>query len=348
MRLSISSSNRRWLLIGVVTMLLGAAIATGVEFGWRSQGYVPNVIDSMQLWSQQRDRVYATDKTPLVMLGASRIEFGVDMPRMRALLPGHEPVMLALNGRYPLAALEDLANDADFHGTVICDLEPNGMLREFRSMQRPYVDYYHRQWTPNWRLHRTILTVWQRSSLIADPRFGLIASLRHALDGGKPFRDYIRFHADRSGDIDYQLTDPEAAKRHFEATVEGNIKGLPQRSAEEWFSDIQPIFAWIRQIQARGGQVILYQSPLHGLQRQVMQRLYPDGPYWDRIAAASPGPVLDGNRIDSLAVFSLPDDSHLDFRDKPAYTEALVEVLLAHHVFDNPAPVLSHDRLTAR
>jgi hypothetical protein len=30
----------------------------------------------------------------------------------------------------------------------------------------------------------------------------------------------------------------------------------------------------------------------------------------------------------ALAAFHLPDDSHLDFRDKPAYTKALVDALV--------------------
>ena len=42
-----------------------------------------------------------------------------------------------------------------------------------------------------------------------------------------------------------------------------------------------------------------------------------------------PAPVVDAAAIAQLSAFKEPDDSHLDFRDKPAYTRALVDVLLA-------------------
>src|SRR5438128_1125768 len=98
---SISSSEpaprRRWVFAWALALVVAAVCVGGVEWHWRALGYYPNIRDSAQLWSIERDRVYATDKIPLAILGASRIEFAVDMQLLENLLPRYRPVMLAQN-----------------------------------------------------------------------------------------------------------------------------------------------------------------------------------------------------------------------------------------------------------
>lgn len=325
---SIFSSDRRWLLVWPLALLLAALGLGAVEWHWRGLDYRPKVLDSMQLWSLQRDRVYGDGRVPLVLLGASRIEFGVDPAVLAEHLPGYRPLMLAIDGHYPIATLRDLAADTDFRGVVLCDVESNGLLAAYHDMQQPYVDYYRTRWSPHWRWHRRLLTLWQQRAVIADPRLGALATLRQAWLGGQPYRDYVRFYADRSGAIDYALTDVEGAKRHFAETVEGNIDRLPAHDPDSWLAGLEPVFADVRRIQQRGGQVIFYESPLHGLQHKVMERVYPRADYWDRFAAASPAPVLSAQTVPALMAFPLPDDSHLDARDRAAYTRALADELL--------------------
>ena len=330
---SISSSDsvrtRPWLAIWLIAIVLAVAICAGVEAHWRARGFRSNVLDSRQLWSQQRMRVDRGRGIALALLGASRTEYGIDLGSLRQHLPKYRPVMLAVNAHYPLATLRDLAADADFHGVVLCDLDALGYLRAFWDMQQPYVDYYHTQWTPSWDFHRTVLSGWQRAAIIANPEFGWKASLLRAFTGAAAFRDYVRYHADRSGDIDYREVDVAASKRHFAETLEDNIAHLPPHGAQRWLTDLAPMHAWIGAIDARGGSVIFYQSPLSGLQRETMQRVFPPAEYWDRLVAAFPeANFLDADDMPELAAFRLPDDSHLDYREKPAYTDALAEVLI--------------------
>ena len=148
MPLSISSSNTagpdaahprrwRWTTAWVLALVVAALIVGAAETHWRALGYVPNIRDSSELWSIQRDRVYSTKKTPLVLLGASRIEFAIDTKRLTELLPRYQPLMLAQNAHYPLAALRDLANDERFHGVVLCDLEERNYDEAARLMGCP-------------------------------------------------------------------------------------------------------------------------------------------------------------------------------------------------------------------
>lgn len=325
-----SGSSMRWLAawaiaLGVLIPTLGA-----VEYHWRGRNYRPTILDSTMLWSIQRDRVYTQSRTPLLLLGASRIEFGVDMDELQKLLPRYKPVMLAVNAHYPLATLRDLAEDENFHGVIVCDVDSVGLLREYFDMQRAYVRYYHSQWTPSWYVHRQFLNIWQAYALIADPAFSVVANVRRWIDGvSEPFHNYVDFHADRSGDLDFSRTDAEAIKRHFVDSLESNIAGMPKRTAEEWLVDLTPVSAWAKRIETRGGRVIFFQSPTHGLEHSVLERLMPRARYWDRFTKTV-SLALDASDEPSLAAFPLPDDSHLDYHDKPAYTRALVEVLVAH------------------
>jgi hypothetical protein len=323
-----SSDGKAWLATWAAALLVAALALFVAERHWRAQGYVPTVLDSTQLWSIQRGRVYGDSPRPLVLLGASRIEYGVDMKTLRDELPHYKPVMLAVNGLYPLSVLRDLAQDPDFRGVVLCDVESNTFISDYFFVQQAYPDYYHQRWTPSWHLHRVLLTAWQRAALIANPEYGVLASLKRGFGGGVPFRNYVNYYSNRSGDIDYTKTDPEATKKHFADTVEGNIARLPKRDPDTWLADIAPVYDWVRAIQARGGTVIFYESPTLGLTRDINDRLYPREQYWNRFVAASPAPVVSANAVPALANTPLPDDSHIDYRNKAAYTRKLVDALV--------------------
>ena len=62
---------------------------------------------------------------------------------------------------------------------------------------------------------------------------------------------------------------------------------------------------------------------------QIEAIRHPKALYWERFVADSPAPALDAMDEAALSKFELPDDSHLDYRSKPAYTRALVEALLS-------------------
>ena len=325
-----SGGGKRWLIAWLIALSLVVTTLGVVEHHWRGRDYRPTILDSTLLWSMQRDRVYAQSPIPLLLLGASRIEFGIDMNVMRELLPRYLPVMLAVNAHYPLATLRDLAEDENFRGVILCDVDSVGLLREYNEMQREYVQYFHRQWTPSWHLHRALLNHWQAHALIADPAFNIVATARRWLDKtGEPFHNYVDFHTDRSGDLDFSRTDAEAIKHHFLDTLDGNLAGMPKRSAEEWLADLAPVGVWAKRIEARGGRVIFFQSPVHGVQQTAIDRALPRVLYWDRFASTV-SIALSGVDEPSLNAFPLPDDSHLDYHDKPAYTRALVDVLVAH------------------
>ncbi len=319
--------DSRWLAAWCGALLLAALALGAVERYWRVRDYEPGVLDSAQLWSIQRDRLSSGEKTPLAILGASRIGFALDVPLFGELLPGYQPAMLAQSGHYPMATLRDLARDETFNGLVLCDVDANGLSLPYRGMQQAYVDYHRKQWTPSWHLHRLILNHWQEAAVIANPAFGALQTLKHQFTGSAPFRSHIGTHADRSGSLDFGKVDVAAFRRVFADGQRLNLEKHPPPSSETWLASLAPVAEWVKAIQRRGGKVLFLQMAAAGELRGLDTAAFPDAQYWDQLAAATGAATLKSSEIPAIDALELPDGSHLDQRDKPAFTRALVDAL---------------------
>jgi hypothetical protein len=320
--------RRRWSNVLVLVAAVAVLIIGAVEHHWRALDYRQNILDSAELWSIQRDRVYAVGNTPLVILGASHIEYGLDTKLLKELLPRYQPAMLARNGRYPLATLADLARDERFHGLVLCDIDARGLTGYYRDAQQDYVDYFRRQWSPSWHVHRLLLTHWQRSMLVAEPDFGATSALRRLLVSGEPpWRSPTTFHPDRSGDIDFSRADQPGLTQGFIEGYESNQRLHPVEDAGQWLAGLESIAASVAAVRRRGGDVVFVRTPTSGKLRELEDAAYPRAIYWDRLAAATGATTIHSDDVPGLQSIHLPDGSHVDMHDKPAYTRALVDAL---------------------
>lgn len=316
---------RRALTALAIALVLAGSALYSVERHWRRRGYMPIIVDAADLWSLQRAKASATER-PIVFLGASRTLYAIDRATMRARLPGHEPLMLAMDGRYPLATLRDLADDANFSGLVVCDIDGAGFAAPSLDMQQPEVTYYHHEFSPSRAAHRLILNHWQLNAAIARSDFSLLRGMVRWWNGeGEPFRPYQSLDRRRFGRIDFERGDKDAQKRELTANLEHYGGHLPKIPFAEWWPQVERANAWVRAIQARGGDVIFYASPTSGQRRWAEEDWFPRVDYWDKMAAATTAKTLFALDVPALRDFPLPDDSHVDFRQKPAYTNALLD-----------------------
>jgi hypothetical protein len=257
------------------------------------------------------------------------------MKLLAQLLPRYRPVMLAENGHYPLATLRDLANDERFHGVVLCDIDARGLSSYYQEAQQPYVDYYHRQWSPSWNVHRLLLSHWQHTSTLAGPEFGAVAEIKRFLVSPDwPWRSYVNFHTDRSGDIDFGPVDRAAVTRSFVEGFHADLHAHPPKTVENWLAGLEPVAAWVAAIRKRGGLVVFIQTPTSGELRVAEDTTFPREIYWDRLATTVHAPTIRSDDVPGLKSFPLPDGSHVDMHDKPAYTRALVDALVARELVD--------------
>lgn len=322
---------QRLLTSTLIALVIAVLTAGAVEWHWRGLDYVPGIVDSQDLWAQQRQRASASGaKTRLALLGASRTLYSVDLERFRERLPGYEPVMLALDAMPAMATLRDLAKDADFNGVIICDIDGIGLWKITWDYQQPWVDHYHRQWTINRDLHRRMLTLWQQHTVIARQDFSLLRTLVRWLNNEpEPFHPYMKMSADRSGNIDYQATDTSVHRRELEAHLAKHGGKLPGPSSDAWIADLAEVRSWVQTIQRRGGKVIFYSTPISGLRRQTEEGTFPRAQFWDHLAPATGAATLHADDVPALRELPLPDESHVDYRDKTRYSDALIDALTA-------------------
>ncbi|HQW82178.1 MAG: hypothetical protein IPF83_13530 [Rhodanobacteraceae bacterium] len=319
---------RRTFAALAIAVIVAASVLFTVERHWRGRGYTPIIVDAPDLWSLQRAKATSAPNA-IVFLGASRTLYAIDRDTVRSRLPQYEPVMLAMDGRYPLATLRDLAADANFRGTVICDIDGAGFAAPSLDMQKPEVDFYRHEFSPSRAAHRLMLNHWQLDAVIARSDFSMLRSaVRWWSDEGAPFHPYQWLDRRRFGHIDFERGDKESQKRELARNLERFGGHLPRIPFAEWWPQVEAANGWVRTIQSRGGDVIFYASPTSGQRRWAEEDWFPRNEYWDRMVAATTAKTLFALDVPTLRDFPLPDDSHVDYRQKPAYTHALIDALI--------------------
>ncbi len=321
--------DRSWLKAWIAALLVCALLVGGYEWLLRSRGYAPTVQDDMDLWSMQYDRLKLSPDA-IALLGASRTAFGVDPTILSRELGGRPVAMLAVNGKYPLAALRALADDGHFKGLVIVGIDARGMQRKHWDMQQEYLDHYRRRWTLARRIHRSLLTWVQERLVFARSSFSLVNVAERLIAGvGMPRHEHIVVHADRVGLVDYHH--PDLAWTHAKRVIdlEEYYRDNPPDAADVWLSDMATVSKWIVRIKNRGGRVVFFREPASGESLQMDEANFPRKLYWDAYARTSPAALIDFRDVPALTTFELPDTSHIDGTDVPRFTAALADLLKA-------------------
>ncbi len=329
--------HARWFLTWLLAIAITVCGWTAFERYWRGQGYAPTVMDSMDLWSLNRARaVKAAPPLRVALLGASRIQYGLSpsifRDEARAMHISADPIMLAVNGRYPLSALRDLADDENFKDIAIVGIDSRGMDRRVWEMQEKYVQQYHHDWSPSREVHRRLLTHLQPHALAARPDFAFVTLIKRALDGqGSPYREYVTFERDRSGGTDYARSNMAAIRAARVADIKRYYETSTLPAPAAWLNEMREVIRWVEKINARGGKVVFYREPVSGEHLEVDEAHFPRVQYWDRLAAIMPAAMIDFRDYPELAI-DTPDTSHVDIKDIDRHTRALVRVLKAKQI----------------
>ena len=84
MPLSTSNSNNRlptgsWFLLWGFTGFLLLASILFFELRLRSNGLMPGIVDSKNLWATYREKASQLGNSAFIILGASRVQLGIDL-----------------------------------------------------------------------------------------------------------------------------------------------------------------------------------------------------------------------------------------------------------------------------
>ncbi len=322
-------SLRAWLITITGALALLLVLLWQYQAYWRNQGYRSQIQDTQQNWALQRLRASLIGHRALVFAGASRTLYGIDLPSVQQQLPSWRPVMLAVNGHYSYALLEDLANDPLFRGVLILDIDARGLARNNHAALHPYLETYHREFSPSRAVHQYLVRYLQHRLIFMDRKFGWVSATGRLLqNAAPPAQDNTSIDIHRNARLDLAQANGPGLAAWFHEAVEDDLHANPPSPASQWLADLSAVPGWVDAIRRRGGDVIFYVPPVRGMQAELAERYFPRKAYWNAFIEAYGLKGLDAEDIPAASQFDLPDESHIDYRDKPAYTRVLLQALL--------------------
>jgi len=337
---STSSSRERpvegpWGLTWALAALLIAGLLGGLEMRLRDQDYSPSTSIDNELWSAQRHKVYWPDKTPVVLVGASRISAGFSPRAFNSEFSGYRAIMLARAGKAPAATLIDLAEDEDFkEGVVVVSMLAEHMVKRRRNDQRSVVKAYG-ELTENYGFinhfaNRQIQAHIEDTFAFRSPHVDLEAWLdaeRGVEDAEFPKPNYVRAHADTSRSLDYSKKNVKVHRNKRIRKHRKNLRKHKPAKPKRWLKGTRFLEEAIDQLIDRGIEVVLVRYPTCGKFYELDEEHYPRKKYWDRFAKKTRAKTIHFEDYEALRGYECPDSSHLNFEDVPEFTRALGGVM---------------------
>ncbi len=340
MHLSTSSFSRPvpggpWLRIWITGLIIALLALGGLETFWRERGHIPSVVDDPELWAYHRHRVDMNGPHTIVLVGASRIQLDISVSTLKDIVPCYKIAQLAIDGKHPIGSLIDLAQNKRFKGIVICSITGMGFQREYRDHQQDYVQNYHKHSTLNTRLNRLITSIIQEHFVVVDPYLKLrriVLTWRKSKRLPSP-RFLITRH-DRSRLADYTRININKQRRFRVKRIQEIYAKSPPLDPKEWLQEALEIESFVKKILDRGGKVVFVRLPSSGEHWEIDEKFLPRRQYWDKFAAITSAETIHFQDIRSLREFSCPEGSHLDYRDAPHFTRALIEELIRQKIIE--------------
>lgn len=316
-----------WLAASIV--VVAAVIAS--ELFVRAHGYQPSIKDDEYNWALQRARVADGSRQTVAVLGTSRILLAFSGAAFEDVLPDWRFVQLAIDGGAAIGTLRDLAADPAFRGIALVDVHEQHFYRSRWSTAERYVGaYHHRHRAVGAMLERRLATaVQERLALLTTRGIHTLAALYR--QGRWPPPPYVVTHADRTQYADFSLTD---LARHRRIRIEDiESWNSATHDPERWLADALAVEPAVAAIQARGGNVVYVRMPTCDERWEFDEQTTPKAQFWDRLAARTHAITIHFKDYPELAGFECPDTSHIDSKDGPAFTRALLRILRARGAF---------------
>lgn len=307
-------------------VLLACALAAS-EFFWRTQGFLPSVTDDEELWALQRGRVNRAGPKTVLILGRSRIQQEFVPEVFREVCPEYGAIQLAVGGLHPVASLRDIAVNTAFSGVVLCSISDASLLPELWEQQRPYLDFYYKEWGPLKRTGRAAKAFLQERLALLAPELSFHNA---ALDWlrGKLEPQFLRITADRHHSVDYRKVDLGQFTEDQYKTIMKNIGEYTQfRGYAEWPAGLGRVEDLVALIQRRGGRVVFIRCPTSGPYREIEEQYFPRKRFWDVFARSTSAYTLHFEDVPGMRGFVCAEGSHLNLEDTKTFTRLLATEL---------------------
>jgi hypothetical protein len=313
------------------------------EFYCRSIGYGPTLNDSEDLWTSARRRVKPES---VVILGDSRGWFDLDLDELEKGL-GKRPIQLAMGGTCAYPVLADLANDENFHGTIICSIVPRlffappgtpPMERGEKAVRR-----LHTQ-TPAQRASQYLaMPLEEHVAFLKQEELNLDELLKRLPIPNRPYAQVPPRLPPYFSTVDRE----RRARMIEECAQPGELQSTIQQIWLPLFTPPPPpsyipkevfmakmkeaieqrfhgVVTAVQKLRARGGKIVFVRLPYTGGLKALEDRDTPRAHTWDPLVQGTAAPGIYYEDYPELSGFNCPEWSHLSAGDSVEFSKRLV------------------------
>jgi hypothetical protein len=302
----------------VIAAALAASFITGYELFWRLRGFRPMLTDSDSLWCGERTRL---PPDGVALLGSSRLQTGIDPAELSRVLGGRAVAQLAIAGANPVPPLLDLADDPSFRGVVLLEYMPRRLFTSAVGSTARSQAFVSACKNPSLiaplesRLERAV----ERHAVFLDDELQLVALLGYvAHHHTLPAASHDVLRADRYS----QMYFPEGVRVLAPRDVWD--EPLVDAALEQRLRRLHDAIA---KIQARGGRVLLYRSPVSGDVLADEESRFPNNVWFARAARDLGISTIDYATLPDTRPLDLPDGEHPRSTDVLGITDAVAHAM---------------------
>jgi len=289
----------------------------------RRAGREQTLVDDEALWATIRMEVPQLSGDDILLLGASRMQTDLNEATLRELLPDRRVLNLAISGKgSSLPVLQDIVGRTSFAGILIID-ETVGTL-EVGNDQQPFVDFFHREFTFDRRVNRTIETwLQERFVCLGFGQSSIRLWLTLLARGRLPDPIYTVTDARRFTQSFFSRIRPDFLAEIRRDRLAGQVpptgEGNPVATAvARWKASLDAF-------QSRGGRTIFVCMPLDAERWALNNSNGLAESQWNQIMATLQVPAINCNAsAETFPKFETPDASHLDAKDTDRFTRELM------------------------
>lgn len=332
-----------WRGLTVTVVLIVIAATAAWEFYVRSIGYGPTLNDTEDLWVQMRRQVKPES---LVIIGDSRPLFDLDLDELERGL-GKRPIQLSLAGSCVFPVLEELANNEQFHGTLICSIVPGMFLAPGGPLvetSQKAIDRYHKQTLAQRASQQLGMVLEENLAFLKQEDLTLEQLLKRLPIPNRPnalvpprFPPY------------FQTVDRERRTRMTERCAQPDSP-LAKTIQQIWLPLFTPpppptyvpreiflqnmgkaiegrfqnIAKSVEKLRSRGGKIVFVRFPNGGELKALEDKLNPRARDWERILKDTNAPGIYWEDHPELSTFVCPEWSHLSAGDSVEFSKRLV------------------------
>ena len=271
----------RWGYVWAVAVLLVAVVVGGWELLVRDAGLGPGYVDNKVLWADTRHRLNKAGEDAIVLLGASRMQRGVDVRTMSERF-GRPVFQLSVEGSSYLPLLENLAVDPRINGTVVVSIAPaftfNRLLSQLdEGRQSIYLDYYSSQSYAR-RLEQQLTLFLQGRIAFRALRARLSTAVPQLIENGTmPDPDHKTIFRDRVVHMNFDLMPVQPTDEGIVSLYRENVEPYTQPEFARVVDYIATIASLLRQ---KGVDVYFVRLPSDGAVRALEAEMFPRERFW--------------------------------------------------------------------